>query len=128
MERVDLAIQDTDDLEQMMSDVIDAALSVYPKGDRPYTFGLSQCSHPRVWTSQEKQLLMLRLPAVFGDRVRLQQVLINLMVNGIEAMVDVADRPRDLVVRSQLNGADAVRVAVQDAGVGLDPGTVSRSA
>src|SRR5262249_25619813 len=30
--------------------------AVYPKGDRPYTFGLSQCSHPRVWTSQEKQL------------------------------------------------------------------------
>src|SRR5262249_22632326 len=44
MERVDLAIQGTDDLEQMMSDVLDAALSVYPKGDRPYTFGLSQCS------------------------------------------------------------------------------------
>jgi len=127
MERVDLAIQDTDDLEQMMSDVLDAALSVYPKGDRPYDVR-AQPVLARVWTSQEKQLLMLRLPAVFGDRVRLQQVLINLMVNGIEAMVDVADRPRDLVVRSQLNGADAVRVAVQDAGVGLDPGTVSRSA
>jgi PAS domain S-box-containing protein len=66
------------------------------------------------------------LPAVLGDRVQLQQVLINLVMNGIEAMADVADRPRNLVVRSQLNGADAVRVAVEDAGVGLDPGTVSR--
>src|SRR5262249_3397405 len=66
------------------------------------------------------------LPAVFGDRGQLQQVLINLIMNGIEAMADVADRPRDLVVQSQLHGAHAVRVAVHDVGVGLDPGTISR--
>ena len=55
-----------------------------------------------------------------GDRVQLQQVLINLVMNGIEAMASVDDRPRELVIRSQPRGRDHVLVAVQDAGVGID--------
>jgi C4-dicarboxylate-specific signal transduction histidine kinase len=60
------------------------------------------------------------LPPVTGDRVQLQQVLANLILNGIEAMHEVSDRPLQLVVRSEMQG-DAVLVAVRDQGVGIDP-------
>jgi len=55
-----------------------------------------------------------------GDRVQLQQVLVNLIQNGIEAMRDTTDRPRRLVVRSEMRSPDEVLVAVRDAGVGID--------
>jgi signal transduction histidine kinase len=66
------------------------------------------------------------LPAVLGDRVQLQQVIINLIVNGMEAMAPVTDRPRQLVVRSQLDDSDQVLVAVEDSGVGIDPETANK--
>ena len=59
------------------------------------------------------------LPLVVADRVQLQQVLINFVMNGIEAMESV-DRRRELVIRSRRHEADYVVVAVQDAGVGID--------
>jgi len=58
---------------------------------------------------------------VFGDRVQLQQVIINLMMNGIEAMADVTGRPRELLIRSRRHEADLALIAVQDSGVGIDP-------
>jgi signal transduction histidine kinase len=61
------------------------------------------------------------LPAVLGDRVQLQQVIINLIVNGMEAMASVTDRSRELVVRSQLDDGGEVLVAVEDSGIGIDP-------
>jgi PAS domain S-box-containing protein len=61
------------------------------------------------------------LPAVFGDRVQLQQVIINLSMNGIQAMANIADRPRELLIRSKQDEADQVVVAVQDLGSGIDP-------
>jgi PAS domain S-box-containing protein len=65
--------------------------------------------------------LMSTQPAVLGDRVQLQQVIINLIVNGMEAMETVTDRPRELVVRSQLDDSGQVLVAVEDSGVGIEP-------
>jgi C4-dicarboxylate-specific signal transduction histidine kinase len=64
------------------------------------------------------------LPPVSGDRVQLQQLVLNLLLNGIEAMEPVGDRPRRLAVRS-LRGNDGVaRVEIEDCGVGLqDPAT-----
>ena len=60
------------------------------------------------------------LPPVRGDRVQLQQVVLNLIMNGLEAMSAVHDRPRELVIRTQTGEALQVRVTVRDSGVGLD--------
>jgi C4-dicarboxylate-specific signal transduction histidine kinase len=60
-------------------------------------------------------------PPVLGDRVQLQQVVLNLVMNGIEAMSTVVDRPRVLIIRTERMEDDQVRVTVQDSGVGLDP-------
>jgi PAS domain S-box-containing protein len=65
------------------------------------------------------------LPAVLGDRVQLQQVIINLAINGIEAMAGVGGR-RELLVRSDQFEADQVLVAVQDSGVGIAPEQADR--
>ena len=61
------------------------------------------------------------LPRVLGDRVQLQQVVLNLLLNGLEAMQGVAERPHELVIRTRLEAADRVRVTVQDSGSGIDP-------
>jgi PAS domain S-box-containing protein len=65
--------------------------------------------------------LTSNLPSVIGDRVQLQQVLMNLILNGIEALSTVEDRPRDLVIRTQRGEGEQVCVAVQDSGIGFDP-------
>jgi PAS domain S-box-containing protein len=62
--------------------------------------------------------LAAELPAVMGDRVQLQQVLMNLMINGMDAMKDV-DRARELAVKSQKAENEQVLVCVSDTGVGL---------
>ena len=66
------------------------------------------------------------LPLVLADRVQLQQVLLNLLLNGMEAMRGVTDRPRALIVRSQKEEANAIRVAVRDAGTGIAPQDLER--
>ncbi len=67
------------------------------------------------------------LPNVLGDRVQLQQVLLNLIMNAMEAMSSISGRPRVLMIRSERREApDAVAITVRDSGVGLDPGTAER--
>ena len=66
------------------------------------------------------------LPRVTGDRVQLQQVILNLLRNASDAMADVHDRPRDLLVTTEREADDRVRLTVRDAGVGLDPQTVDK--
>jgi PAS domain S-box-containing protein len=61
------------------------------------------------------------LPAVAGDRVQLQQVILNLLLNASDAMSDVDDRPRQLAIRTARDEGDRVRLSVQDSGVGLEP-------
>jgi PAS domain S-box-containing protein len=60
------------------------------------------------------------LPIVPGDRVQLQQVILNLIRNASDAMSGIHDRPRDLLIRTERDGADHVRLSVRDAGVGMD--------
>jgi len=59
------------------------------------------------------------LPVVLGDRIQLQQVILNLVMNGIEAMSGVTGQPRQLVLRSGLESAEQILVSVQDCGIGI---------
>ena len=60
------------------------------------------------------------LPPVLGDRVQLQQVILNLVMNGVEAMASAPARQRELLIRSRQYESDKALVAVQDSGVGID--------
>jgi len=66
------------------------------------------------------------LPPVSADRVQLQQVMLNLVMNAIEAMSSVADRERELVIATRKLDPDQVQVTVKDSGIGLDPNTIAR--
>ena len=66
------------------------------------------------------------LPPVAGDRVQLQQVLLNLMMNAMEAMSGVHDRARELTIVSGQDGPSGVVVEVRDSGSGLEPERVQR--
>jgi len=66
------------------------------------------------------------LPMILGDRVQLQQVIINLVMNGIESMQSVTDRPRELVVRSSQDETQQVLVSVADCGVGISSENADR--
>jgi signal transduction histidine kinase len=61
------------------------------------------------------------LPPVAGDRVQLQQVILNLFLNASDAMSGVDDRPRQLVIRTERQEDNRVRLSVQDTGVGVEP-------
>jgi len=66
------------------------------------------------------------LPAVIGDRIQLQQVTLNLLRNAADAMVNVEDRPRQLLIRTRREGDDHVCLSVQDAGTGVNPQELER--
>ena len=70
--------------------------------------------------------LAVDLPPVPGDRVQLQQVILNLLQNASEAMSGVGERPREVVIRTAREEMDRVRLTVQDAGVGLEPRTMDK--
>src|SRR5579864_4398924 len=61
------------------------------------------------------------LPAVLGDRIQLQQVTLNLLRNASDAMANVENRPRELLIRTRREGDDRVCLSVQDAGAGVNP-------
>jgi signal transduction histidine kinase len=62
-----------------------------------------------------------KLPQVLGDRVQLQQVLLNLMINAIEAMSSTVGRSRELWIRSQSATDGTISIAIRDSGTGFDP-------
>jgi signal transduction histidine kinase len=67
-----------------------------------------------------RQELAEDLPPVTGDRVQLQQVILNLLRNASDAMAGVDDRPRQMLIKTEREDGDLVRLTVRDAGVGVD--------
>jgi C4-dicarboxylate-specific signal transduction histidine kinase len=66
------------------------------------------------------------LPLVTGDRVQLQQVILNLLRNGSDAMSTVHDRPRELLIRTERDEGDRALLSVKDAGIGFDPQSMDK--
>jgi PAS domain S-box-containing protein len=66
------------------------------------------------------------LPEILGDRVQLQQVIINLLMNGIEAMESVADRPRELLIRSGRDDTGQLILSITDSGIGISAESANR--
>jgi PAS domain S-box-containing protein len=73
-----------------------------------------------------RQELADDLPPVVGDRVQMQQVILNLLMNASDAMSGIDDRPRQLMISTARDDDDCLRVVVQDVGVGFDPETAAR--
>jgi PAS domain S-box-containing protein len=73
-----------------------------------------------------RQELADDIPPVLGDRVQLQQVILNLLLNASDAMSGIDDRPRRLTISTARDEGDAVRVVLEDAGLGFDPETADR--
>jgi signal transduction histidine kinase len=66
------------------------------------------------------------LPIITGDRIQLQQVILNLLRNASDAMVDVDDRPRRVLIRTSREGQGGVRLSVRDVGVGVDSQSMNK--
>jgi two-component system, LuxR family, sensor kinase FixL len=66
------------------------------------------------------------LPPVLGDRIQLQQVLMNLLINAIQAMAPVTGQPRELLIRSRRHDANQVVLEVMDSGIGITPENADR--
>jgi PAS domain S-box-containing protein len=79
---------------------------------------LSELQRNRVIVQQE---LVDDMPLVAGDRVQLQQVILNLLRNASDAMSTIDDRPRDLLIRTEPDDDDRVRLSVSDVGIGFEP-------
>jgi PAS domain S-box-containing protein len=73
-----------------------------------------------------EMVLVDKLPCIQGDRVQLQQVLLNLVLNALDSLDAVVDRPLVLRLRTDQHGPKMIRVAVQDTGIGIDPAQADR--
>lgn len=97
---------DTQALPLDMADIVSEAMLIVEPELRRH-----QITHRTVVASE--------LPVVLGDRIQLQQVLLNLIVNSVEAMESVTDRPRALMIRVEQDATEQMLVTVSDGGIGL---------
>jgi len=128
---VENAVADIAEAGKRASDVIARIRLLLRKGvSEPKALNVNDVIHDvialtRETTQTKGVLLDARLaddsPRIVGDRVQLQQVLINLVTNAVDAMSDVTERPRRLTITSSRTDGTQVEVAVIDAGSGIDP-------
>jgi len=119
------------------SEVIDGLRAMAKKvPPRKVRFDMNDAIHEVINITQDEAAknnvliepqLAKSLPLVLGDRVQLQQVVLNLIVNAIEALSGVTDGPKNLVIKTASPDPHRVSVAVQDSGPGLDPVSADRS-
>ncbi|HMH50023.1 MAG TPA: ATP-binding protein, partial [Candidatus Acidoferrum sp.] len=122
--------------DKRASDVISRLRTLLKKGDPEFvSLDLNEVVGEVAWLMRSDAMarnlplsldLAADLPRVRGDRVQLQQVVLNLVLNGLEAMREPHAGPRSLIVRTTRDGAAAVRVDVQDAGPGIDEKNLDR--
>lgn len=118
------------------SDVISRLRTLYSrKGPAPESVDLNDATREVISLSlsefqRDRVILRLELaddlPLIVGDRVQLQQVILNLIRNAADAMSTVEDRPRELLIRTERDEGDRVRLSVKDAGVGFKPQAAER--
>jgi PAS domain S-box-containing protein len=118
------------------SDVITRLRTLYSKKEpSPETMDLNEAAREVAALSLieiQRSGVILRyeladnLPPVVGDRIQLQQVILNLLRNAVDAMSTIDDHPRELLVRTERDEGDQVRLSVKDSGVGLTPQTADK--
>jgi PAS domain S-box-containing protein len=118
------------------ADVIGRIRAVVAKAPpRTSRFGLNEAVDDVIALTRNEALkqgvsthtqLAAELPSVEGDRVQLQQVVLNLIMNAIEAMAGAAEGPRELRLSTEKDAAGDIHVAVRDSGPGLDPQSAER--
>ena len=122
--------------DKRAGDVISRLRALLKKGDPEFvTLDLNEIVGEVAWLMRSDAIvrnlplsleLADDLPKVLGDRVQLQQVVLNLVLNGLEAMREPHAGERTLVIRTARDGAAAVRVEIQDAGPGIDEKDLDR--
>ena len=130
---VERIIRDSDRASEVIHNIRALAQKAPPRQEpvdvndlisRTLTFASSEMTLNQIESQTE---LAVDLPSVLGDRVQLQQVLLNLIMNAIEAMSSIAGRARVLTIRSERRQAPAtVAISVRDSGIGLDPQRADR--
>lgn len=113
------------------SDVVTRLRTLYSKKDpQPELMNLNDAAREVVSLSLsdlQRNRVVLRhelaedLPDVTADKIQLQQVILNLLRNASDAMSTIDDRPRELVIKTERDGCDRVRLSVKDAGIGFNP-------
>jgi signal transduction histidine kinase len=122
--------------DKRAGDVIRRLRGLLKKGDLEFvSLDLNEIASEVAWLVKNDALtrnvsmsleLAPGLPRVRGDRVQLQQVVLNLLLNGLEAMREHGAGDRTLVIRTVRDGAAAVRLAVKDSGIGIDEANIDR--
>jgi C4-dicarboxylate-specific signal transduction histidine kinase len=134
MDKVRTALDQIETAGHRASDIITSVKSMFQRDTQDR---LSIDINGLIWTVLElvnidlrKEQISLKtelgdqLPPVLGNRIQLQQVILNLVMNAIDAMRSVPDRV--LTVKTTLNGRDGVHVSIADTGIGIEPSTLDQ--
>lgn len=118
------------------SDVITRLRTLYSKkGPSPEPMDLNEATREvmaLLLSELQRNDVVLRhdladdLPTIMGDRIQLQQVILNLLRNAADAMSTIDDRPKELLIRTERDDGERVRLSVKDVGIGLGPGSTDK--